>query len=320
MITKEIAIEFLYDEGITDLKEKGDHIHFNSPFVSDTKYRSTLTFKNDIILYNDFKARGTIDPDLYKGTIFDFIKILKNFDSTREARQWFLTNYIKDLSFLKGKKESAQPKEKRSKLAVDFPDGTVRFDKNVHEEYFDYLIGRGITEEKIDKTKIFILESQKRILFPVYENGELIFWTGRSINKLNPLPWLKCSATENYPIWGIDDVSEEMWIFEGVFDALAIRNGICILGAQINSDQIERILNKKPSKIVVVMDNDIAGKNARLNILDKLAEKNKNVYNYIWRGIKEKDAGEIIMAGKDFDTSRIEKWDFKAKIKNGLGV
>ena len=68
------------------------------------------------------------------------------------------------------------------------------------------------------------------------------------------------------------------------------------------------------------MDNDEPGRLAKIKIAEDLRHYHDNVYIYNYKGIKEKDFGEIMQnkEGK-FEESRVIKWDYATKVKLKLG-
>lgn len=299
--------EFLQQENFA-IKERGKWIYINSPFQNDNKYRCCFSFSEQAgtIVFTDFIARAKINDDTYRGSFWKFLALYKELSSISEAKVWFLTN-IKKLKLAKVSNNKT-PIKLAEKL--ELPERFERFDKSIHKKYYDYLISRKVEESQINKLKLFIDEKYKRIIFPVYESGQLINYTGRAIDD-NPMRWQKSSIKNTYPIWNLENTEETIWIFEGIFDALRVPNGIALLGASLNEEQTKKICNKSFYKIVVVMDNDEAGRKAREQICYMLSENMQNVYIYDWSGIKEKDFSDI----DKIDMSKIHPWNFTTQLK-----
>ncbi len=72
-------------------------------------------------------------------------------------------------------------------------------------------------------------------------------------------------ACPDVPVWGLDDINEkeEIWITEGIFDMIALRKlgrkSVSCSSAMWSALQLYRILEKKPSGIVIFSDNDNVG-------------------------------------------------------------
>lgn len=300
--------DFLQNEGFL-IKERGKWVYINSPFQSDNKYRCCFSFSEEhgTVVFTDFIARAKIDDDTYRGSFWKFLALYKGLDSISDAKFWFLSN-IKKLKLTHNQNKKIKEIPKAEKL--ELPERFEKFDKEVHKDYYQYLLNRKVSDSKIDSLKLFIDDKYKRLVFPVYENNELITYTGRAIDD-NPMRWQKSSVKGIYPIWNLENIGETCWIFEGIFDALRVDNGVAILGASLSQEQIKKICNKNLYKIVVVMDNDEAGRKAREQICYQLAEKLQNVYIYDWKDIKEKDFSEI----ETLDLTRVVKWNFTTQLK-----
>ena len=115
------------------------------------------------------------------------------------------------------------------------------------------------------------------IVIPLFDdNNKLVNCAIRKLNigkdtlseKFDPprTKTLKYSlACPDVPVWGLDDISEgeEIWITEGIFDMIALRKlgrkSVSCSSAMWSAIQLYRILEKKPSSIVIVSDNDNVG-------------------------------------------------------------
>ena len=95
-----------------------------------------------------------------------------------------------------------------------------------------------------------------------------------------------------------------------------VHNGLAILGASnIQEDQVNKILDKNFTKIIVVMDRDKAGSIARMKFAEILSDKHPNVWIYNFKEIVEKDFNEMAQNGIDFDfDNRLFKYNEKTKM------
>lgn len=300
--------DFLQEEGFT-VKQRGKWLYTNSPFYKDGKTRCCFSFsdQHSTVVFTDFIARAKIDDEIYRGSFWKFLALYKELGSISDAKLWFLTN-VKKLKLTNTENKQQAKIKKPEKL--ELPERFERFDKIKHPEFNDYMLGRRVTQEKIDSLKLFIDPKYNRLIFPIYESNELVNYTGRAIDN-NPMRWQKSSVKGVYPIWNLENVEETVWIFEGIFDALRVNNGVAVLGASLNEEMLDKICNKNLYKIVVVMDNDDAGRKAREQICYMLTERLQKVFVYDWKDIKEKDFSEI----KDIDLTKILPWDFTTQLK-----
>lgn len=335
-ITIDDVKHFLVCEGISNnLKAKNAReFSVNSPFTDDTKSRLSFSYVKghkeipEGVYFNDFKARGTLDDDVYKGSFYKFVKLLKDFKTLDEAKYYYLSNYLTgNLSDVLQKPKVQQEEQEKKKLwRISLPENTARFDRKLHPTYHKYLQERGIDEAIINKHRIFVNTQSKRIIFPIYDGDDLVFYIGRSIIKHIPkeFRWKKVSASEMIPIWNLDQVDSPICVVnESIMDAIHLHNGIATLTPFVSEGMRDKILNKGFNKIIVAMQNPYKDKTAnvqRFKVAERFAEKHDNVYLYDWRGIPEKDFGEIRAAKKEIDIDRTIKYDFAADVAHKMGI
>ena len=135
---------------------------------------------------------------------------------------------------------------------------------------FAYLKNRGITKDDIEKYNIGYCESGRyanMVIIPSYdETGNLNYFTGRSFEK-NPYVKYRNPETSR------DIIPFELFInwklplvlCEGPFDAIAIkRNAIPLLGNNIQSTLMKKIVTSTVEKIYIALDNDALKKSLKL--------------------------------------------------------
>jgi len=338
-ITMDAVINFLEDEGLGPIRiKKKDTYDFelaiNEPSMwgtSDHKMRCGIGTK-DIeqedgsirkqVLFHAFKALATLGAE-YSGHWYKFVKNIKGFDTFNEAKNYFLENYLLHEAKI-NLDEDAQVTYKPPKQKVVFKDHFEKIDPKdpKHRPYLKYMINRGVQLHGITNNRIFVDQEDKRIIFPVYEHNNLVFYTGRDITGNAILRWKKSDNSKGvHPIWNLDKIeSNILLVFEGIFDAIHFHNGIALLG--IGSEkQFKKILGKGFSKIILIFDNDIAGREARYKWAEWLAKRNyERVFIYDFGGIEEKDFASMFENGIDPEISlRTFHWDYKTKVKFQLG-
>ena len=330
----ENVLEFLQDENLANpIKISNEHsenwkIFINDPFIDDDKMRLSIgprKYEDDDgeitrIVFNGFKSSAVMGDD-YHGDLFSFVKLVKNFNTRDRARRHFLNTYVLKGQGILKKQFKDEDVIQKKKIDVYWPDyERLDINKSRHKRYIKFLKSRGVDTNTIKKLKIFIDTFQQRLVFPVYENNELIFYTKRSIED-HKYTWLKAKGDEVYPIWNMENVcGEEIWIFEGIFDAIHIENGVAIVGVAYR-ESIKKMVNRNYSKYVVVMDNDKAGLRAKLIIAKILRDKyKKKVYIYNYKGIESKDFGEMKENNINFEfDKRILEFNMKTEILLKLG-
>jgi DNA primase len=157
-----------------------------------------------------------------------------------------------------------------------------------------YVKSRNITEEDIIKYNIGYCETgkyAKMIIIPSYDkNGILNYFTGRSFVKdskqkyQNPDVSRDIIPFELYINWDLPII-----LCEGPFDATTIkRNTIPLLGKNIQSTLMKKIVKSSVEKIYIALDRD-AQKQA-LSFCEKLMSEGKEVYLV---DMQDKDPSEM---------------------------
>jgi len=157
-----------------------------------------------------------------------------------------------------------------------------------------FLKKRNITESDIIKYNIGYCSSGKyrnRIVIPTYnKDGSLNYFTARTFDKdnnykyMNPESSRDVIANEHLINWNIPII-----LCEGLFDAIAIkRNAIPLLGKNIQSSLMKKIVTSVVDKIYIALDRD-AIKQA-LRFCEKLMAEGKEVY---FVDLQDKDPSEM---------------------------
>jgi hypothetical protein len=282
-ISREQIIQFLCDEGIS-YKERSDRgeLLVDSIFTSDSKKKMGINYKKNGA-WNCFKSNEG-------GSFFKLIKILKKFDTETESKLFFIKNYFSKEDLLESFYSPSITE--KTKNVIEIPESYSPLkEKNM---YYDYLILRHFNEEIINESKVFFSTFEKRVLFPIYENNELCFYAKRSVDPNNPLRWVNSISEGSDPVWNLQNVGSEIFIFEGIFDAIRVwPRGVAIFGNTIREGQLEKILAKNPYKIVVVLDGDEAGRRGQLNTAKKISQKHSNVWVHLWDPEGPKDFSDM---------------------------
>lgn len=330
--TMETILEFLTDENLSNpvkIKNQDDPdkfvININDPFIEDSKLRLGITKRffddgSSRIIFNGWKSSANLGDD-YHGDFYKFIKLVKNFDTFFEAKEWFQKKYLlRDGSYsldrtniISHDKQCEEEKEK-----IYWSNSYEKFDpsRRKHLPYIKYLLRRKVPEDIILSLKCFIDHKSKRIIFPVYENNELIFYSKRSIVP-HIFSWIKSKGDEVFPVWNLENIDGgTIYIFEGIFDAIYLLNAVALFGVGFGDEVMDKITKKKFDKYVVIMDNNLAGFRAKKKICTDLYENGYNTYIYNYYGIPETygDFGEMAINNIPFDLeNRVVKYDFKCQ-------
>lgn len=181
------------------------------------------------------------------------------------------------------------------KLPTEYKSLATKPDKSdiIARHAIAFLKKRNITRQDILKHNIGYCTDGKfrnRIIIPTYDkDGELNYFTARSfdnssIKYINPETSRDIVANEYHINWDLPII-----LCEGLFDALAIkRNVIPLLGKNIQSNLMKKIVTSQVQKIYIALDKD-AIKQA-LNFCEKLISEHKEVYLV---NLQDKDPSEM---------------------------
>lgn len=179
-----------------------------------------------------------------------------------------------------------------------------------HEEAISYLAKRGFDyfNSKYDwyfgkqdlKIGDKLYKLTNALIIPLYYGDEMYGFYSRNIYNKEFFTYMP-EQNIGFKIfnWFQIDKEKETYIFEGIFDALSMRedNVIALMGAKIPEERLKEL--KKP---VFVLDNDKTG------ILNSIEYARKGYTVYIQPDIyREKDMNELMLNFPDLDVSKMIK-------------
>ena len=194
-----------------------------------------------------------------------------------------------------------------------FPD-----DKTIKwKQAYYYLKSRGVTNDDIIKYNIGYCtfgRYQNMVIIPSYDkDGTLNYFTGRSFEQD---PFIKyrnpeCSR-DIIPFELFINWDSPLILCEGPFDAMAIkRNAIPLLGKNIQSNLLKRIVQSTVKKIYIALDTD-AIKQA-LKYCEYLLNQGKEVYPVELDGKDPSDLGFSYFTKLIQNTEPIDQYDLMEK-------
>lgn len=165
------------------------------------------------------------------------------------------------------------PTEKKQILDIDIENECLSIDSQVDDRvlqrYIDTL-KKFISDRKIPN-KCYIAHTGRykgRIIIPVYNNGDLVYFQGRSISSVITPKYLNPVVDKSGVIMNIDkfDRSKNIIVTEGIIDAWMVEGnqGTTILGASFDDEVILKLLKSTDEDVILCFDNpfvDEAGKN-----------------------------------------------------------
>ena len=180
---------------------------------------------------------------------------------------------------------------------VELPKEFQTFDNNndiIAKHAFLYLKKRGITKNDIIKYNIGYCSDglyKNMIIIPTYDkDGNINYFTARSFEKdpfikyKNPNIDRNIIPNEHLINWDLPII-----LCEGLFDAISIkRNVIPLLGKNIQSNLMKKLVESKIKKIYIALDSDALKQS--IKHCELLLNENKEVYLI---NTKEKDPNEL---------------------------
>lgn len=167
---------------------------------------------------------------------------------------------------------------------VTLPEQFISFTKptSSYKTYLKYLEDRNISLNDILKYNIGYCDGGKyhsRIIIPSYDkNGNLNYFTARTIEKNNPIKYINPDTTRDivpfdlFINWDLPII-----ICEGPFDALAIkRNVIPLMGKNIQPELMKELVKSRVQKIYIALDSDAIKKS--IKFCEMLMDMGKEVY------------------------------------------
>ena len=177
--------------------------------------------------------------------------------------------------------------------------------------FYHYLINRGFSDidKMVDMYDIRCCisgEWQNRIIFPIYNNNQLVTWVGRSIESNPYLRYMDLAKEESvqyakHCLYNLDNLKggKILFICEGIFDALKIDfytpksiQATCIFTTSMRTEQISLLaqINQLYDKVIVLLDTGVEYQSITLS--DKLSfMPNVLLKLFMFKG--KKDAGEL---------------------------
>lgn len=320
-VPEEIIDNFCFSNFKEAKYNSSGEIHFNTPFVADRKMR----------LYVNPKKSRYFDQKRQIGG--DFISFVSEYleVSLKEAS----ITLIREYSIKNSQSENIEYKEiVQVHKDIDLPNGlNFFFESNENSRTYKiarkYLLDRKIPlgdlgyiyDPKSDPKESY----HNRIFVPFYENGKLVYFIARTFEKDNPFRYKNPTGIDAGKfVFQIDKLQEDVFIFEGVFDALSLNEpqvGTAMLSNKIKQDQVSKILDLAPKRIIFVTENDkkeeaikAGKKNLLKNIKTFMLYKpfSLNIKFYIFNPPKEyKDFNEYaVETGKhNIDINECIEWN-----------
>lgn len=255
-------------------KQCGDWYSFNCPCCAEENFgtpdeKYNLEVKVDMLVkgcggYHCWKCG---DSNGTKGTLIKLFKMYAPLDiisefreivnDYRQAKKFELSTNMTDLDEFVGFEELILPSDIKI-LSKNDTDAT---------QAYEYLYGRGITDEIIYRFKIGYIRDSKdyslrnRVYIPSYDSfNNLTYWVGRDYTGKNKQKMKNAKVPKHSIVFNEGRINwyEPITLVEGPFDHIVVPNSIPLLGKTINNESavLSAIENRSRSEINIFLDDD----------------------------------------------------------------
>lgn len=214
-------------------------------------------------------------------------KVNGNYGTDCIAFVEWMTNksFIDSVKYLAERINLALPTEKHEELYTRNYKLMKKYENDMNEEAYEYLLERGVSSAEIKQWHIGYDRGDNRIVFPLIDsynnvvgfNRRLITKETKGISK----KYIHSADSEifkkaNY-LYGynhIDNSCDYIVLTEGVFDCIlarkySLRNVICGLGTSLSQYQIDLLVRAK-KEVIVVYDSDKKGTDTMKKVMPLL--------------------------------------------------
>ena len=169
----------------------------------------------------------------------------------------------------------------RQKEAEDLPIEIPGFRPVVTGEVIKFLVVRGI-KPILDWGMCTDPRLKGRLIIPIVENGKIMSYVARAVNGEQPKEL--SAPNRSHFLYGWDQVYDRhvegvmgIVLVEGIFDQIKVNNFnwpcLALMGSSISDIQIGKLIKLKPSRVILMMDGDDAGRKATKTIAAKLGKR-----------------------------------------------
>ena len=246
-IVVDIVRSFLGKEKL-HYESKGQY-SFNCPYCDQAQNKGNLEIN---VFKHVYKCWACGDSN---GTHGALGKLIDEFGTKKQKKIYSL--------FKPEEEKKQEPKKPKFRL----PEGYTQFkDSNpvypVYKQAINYLKERNISQEIIEKYKIGFCDQgdfMGRIIIPSFDkDGNPNYFIARSWNKTTRYKYKNPQAEKDKIIFNesLIDWDKDIYICEGVFDAMFLPNSIPMLGKTMSKLLFETLYEKANANIIISLDGD----------------------------------------------------------------
>jgi DNA primase len=241
----------LLEEILGEPKKANTSTHqysYNCPVCDEGRGKGNFEVNLDKSVYHCWSCGDT------EGTHGPLGKLFDNYGNKKQKKLYLLV-----------RPEEIKVKEKKYKK-LKLPEGYTKFkDSNpiypIYKQALNYLNGRGITDEIIEKYQIGFCDKGDctgRIVVPSYDkDNNLNYYVARSWGKTK-LKYKNPDSEKDKIIFNehLIDWEQDVYLVEGVFDAFFLPNPIPMLGKHLSHHLFETLYTKAKKDIIICLDGD----------------------------------------------------------------
>ena len=235
------------------------------------------------------------------GTLIDLVKRITNRNDYEALR--FIS--VKEAEVLSNFDDLLEDTLEEKPDFIEFDSTTIEKLTSEMKQYEDgrvYMHGRGFTDETLEYFNVGYSSNRNMVTVPVHSpDGICVGVVGRSIKEkeFKNSPGLPRNSTL-FNIHRAKRIGATCIIVESSFDAMRVHqagfpNVVATLGGHISSNNLS-LLNRYFNRIIIMTDNDQAGRALGNNIFNKLRNKDVLWASYEYGKIyphDAKDAGDM---------------------------
>jgi DNA primase len=244
----ELISDFLGDP--KKIYENKSQVSWDCPVCDDGRNKGNLEVNIDKEVYHCWSCGDTEGTHGALGRLFDKY-------GTKQQKKLY--------TVLKPNESTSRPQIKKPKVQIPenfalFKDSNPRYP--VYLRAYNYLKGRGITDEMIEKFGIGFCDTGShggRIIIPSYnKKGELNYYIGRSWDVNSKAKYRNPEAEKDKIIFweNLIDWDKDIYLVEGAFDGMFLDNPVVMLGKHMSELLFETIYEKAKGDIIICLDGD----------------------------------------------------------------
>lgn len=203
-----------------------------------------------------------------------------------------LKDFLRENRSLSVENITVKNEERKQETNLVIPEGLKFFTEKgsgfAKMQALKYLVSRNIPKKNIKKLG-YIYEPgtlyNNTIFFPFWESSSIVYFTTRDFTgrrfiykdgeEKEPLRYIAAKGLNSHDyVFNIDEIKEggDLFIFEGLMCALSLENqiGTATMTSTLGDKQAIKIWDKAPGRIVLVPDNDKAGRDNLIRNYKKL--------------------------------------------------